>query len=196
MKLILTLLGILIPVISVAAMQSTDAIMEKDVFNMTGNTATAGSEQLQSSVGEMAIGQFNGEGMIQAGFFNDFVLPVPTATPTATITPTLVPTATPMAGFDGKLISKNYVYCAPNPSRGSIMNFVVHTAQACDIDVKMYTSTHKFVLSFEMASNQMEKITHHLYVGNLANGVYFMLVEARNKEGVEERLIKKVALIK
>lgn len=108
-----------------------------------------------------------------------------------------IPTPTPVASgdFDGQLISEKYTYCAPNPSRGEIMNYVVYTAQACEVELKMYTSTHRFVQSFNLHCPGPGKYEHRFYVGNLANGVYLMLVKAEGN-GRKEKVVKKVALIK
>lgn len=119
-----------------------------------------------------------------------------TATYFVTQTPTPTITATPLNEFEGKLISKKYTYTAPNPIRGDHMKFVVHVKEAVEIKVKMYTTTNKFVLSFDLNCSGPGKYEHREYVGNLANGAYLLLVKAKNSKGTTDRLIKKVALIK
>jgi hypothetical protein len=93
------------------------------------------------------------------------------------------------------MISENHTYCAPNPSRGETMNYVVNTARACEVEVKMYTSTHRFVQRFDLHCPGPGKYEHRFYVGNLANGVYLMMVKAQGNDRVE-KVVKKVALIK
>lgn len=176
--------------------QAASPEMNKSVFNMAGNTSTSNSHSLFTSIGEAIIGQFNGEAVFQAGYFNEFIVPVPTATVTPTITATLIPTATPLQDFDGKIIAKKYTYFAPNPARGRYFNFVVHVKQACEVECKLYTTSNRFVLSYQLTCPSPGKYEHREYVGNLANGVYLLLVKAKSDNGTKERLIKKLALIK
>ena len=61
--------------------------------------------------------------------------------------------------------------------------------------VAIYTH-YKFVLSFNMSCPGPGKHVQREYVGNLSNGVYLLLVKAKNNRGTNERLIKKIAIIK
>ncbi len=109
--------------------------------------------------------------------------------------PTPTPTKTPMPDFDGQIISKKYIYAAPNPVRGHHANIVIHTLQPADVSAKLYTTTNKEVLSFRRhyaPGEHWERIN----ISNLANGVYLLLVEARTNDGQEERVIKKIAIVK
>lgn len=118
-----------------------------------------------------------------------------TATPTATITPTVTPTPTPLVNFTGKIIDSNYIYAAPNPVRSHFANIVIFTNESAYITAKLFTTTNREVLSFNRNYSQgqhMERIN----ISNLANGVYLLLVKARNDSGVEEKVIKKIAIIK
>jgi len=117
---------------------------------------------------------------------------IATPTPTATVTATI----TPIDGFSGKLIDKKYTYFAPNPVRGKNMKFVVHVPRQCSIEGKLYTTSNKFVLSFNLDCPGAGKYEHEEYVGNLANGVYLLLVKAKSPDGTSERLVKKLGLIK
>lgn len=176
-------------------------VLEKSVMNMSGGNKTMSnaSQTLTSSnsIGEMLIGQGNGDVIVQAGFFNEFVMPTPTATPTPLPTSTPIPTATALQDFEGKIISKKYTYFAPNPVQGKTMNFVVWVKQACEIEAKLYTTTNRLVLSFNFTCPGEGKYEHQEYVGNLANGAYLLLVKAKTQDGkIKERLIKKMALIK
>ncbi|MEW6516325.1 MAG: hypothetical protein AB1439_05400 [candidate division FCPU426 bacterium] len=109
--------------------------------------------------------------------------------------PTPTPTKTPVPDFDGQIISKNYVYAAPNPIRGHIAKIHIMTLQPAEVSVKMYTITNKEVMSFNRnysTGMQIESVN----MSNLANGVYFLLVKARAANGAEEKVLKKIALIK
>lgn len=107
-----------------------------------------------------------------------------------------IATPTPIPNFNGKIISKDYVYCAPNPARGNYANVVIHTQQAADVNVKMFTTTNREVLSFGLSCPGQGKYTKQIYVGNIANGVYFLLVKATTRDGIEEKVKVKMALIK
>jgi hypothetical protein len=105
------------------------------------------------------------------------------------------PTMTPIPDFDGKIISKKHIYAAPNPIRGHIANIVIHTQQAAVVSGKLFTTHNREVLSFNRqyyTGKHIEKIN----VSNLANGVYLLLVTAKAMDGTEERVIKKIALVK
>ncbi len=115
---------------------------------------------------------------------------IPTPTPTITLTCT----STPVPGFDGRIISKKYIYAAPNPARGSHANIVIYTQQAADVSGILFTTSNQEVLSFRhhySAGKNVKRIN----ISNLANGVYLLLVKAR-AGGVEERVIKKIAIVK
>lgn len=120
----------------------------------------------------------------------------PTPLPTSTPTPTATPTITPIAGFSGKLLDKHYTYFAPNPVRGDHFKFVVHVPRECNLECKLYTTTHDYVLKFNLHCTGPGKYEHQEYVGNLANGVYLLLVKAESPDGTKERLVKKMGLIK
>ncbi|MCK5243207.1 T9SS type A sorting domain-containing protein [bacterium] len=114
-------------------------------------------------------------------------------TPTPTITPTS--TSTPVPGFDGRIISEKHIYAAPNPIRGHIANIVIFTNTSCEVSGKLFTTSNQEVLSFRRNYNIGKQI-EHINMSNLANGVYLLLITAKNSEGVEEKVIKKIALIK
>ncbi|MCK5243262.1 T9SS type A sorting domain-containing protein [bacterium] len=122
--------------------------------------------------------------------------PTPTTTTTPTITPTPTPRPTALAGFDGRIISKKHIYAAPNPIRGHIANIVIFTQQAAEVSVKLFTTSNQEVLSFRRHYGSAGKHTEKVNMSNLANGVYLLLVKAGNADGVEERVIKKIALVK
>lgn len=109
--------------------------------------------------------------------------------------PTPTPTKTPVPDFDGQIISKSYVYAAPNPIRGHIAKIHIMTLQPAEVSVKMFTTTNKEVMSFNRNYGTGMQI-ESLNMSNLANGVYFLLVKARAANGLEEKVIKKIALIK
>lgn len=184
-------------VLLLASLSSADeSVMKKSLFNIAGNVSDSNGHTLSSSIGEMVIGQSSAEMVLQAGYFNEFVIPIPTATVTPTITPTLIPTATPLQGFDGKYIAKKYTYTAPNPVRGRYANFNVRVQQACTVEVLVYTTSNQFVMSFNIDCSGEGLYQKQVFMGNLANGVYLFLVRAKVNGVEKERLVKKIALIK
>lgn len=125
-----------------------------------------------------------------------------TATPTAeshgtpTVTPTISATETPISDFEGRMISEKYTYTAPNPARGDYANFTIHVREACELKVKVYTTSNRYVMGFGLNCSAPGKYQKRVYMGNLANGVYLFLVKAKNSYGNHEKLIKKIGLIK
>lgn len=69
------------------------------------------------------------------------------------------------------------------------------TLQPAEVTVKVFTTTNKEVMSFNRNYSQGMQI-ETVNMSNLANGVYFLLVKARANNGLEEKVIKKIALIK
>lgn len=118
-----------------------------------------------------------------------------TATPTVTVTPTVTPIPTPLVGFQGRIIDADYIYAAPNPVRGHIANIVIFTNESARITAKLFTTTNREVLSFDRNYSQGQH-TERVNISNLANGVYLLLVKARNDSGIEEKVIKKIAIVK
>jgi len=105
------------------------------------------------------------------------------------------PTPTPIPGFKGKIISKKYIYAAPNPIRGHTANIHIYTKQPAEVSAKLFTTSNQEVLSFRRnygVGMNVERIN----MSNLANGVYLLLVKAKSAAGTEERVIKKLALVK
>ncbi|MCK5241731.1 T9SS type A sorting domain-containing protein [bacterium] len=109
--------------------------------------------------------------------------------------PTPTATRTPIPDFDGRIISKKYIYAAPNPIRGHIANIVIFTNTPAEVSGKLFTTSNQEVLSFRR-NYGVGKHTERINMSNLANGVYLLLIKAKNNDGVEERVIKKIALIK
>ncbi len=113
-----------------------------------------------------------------------------------TLPTTPTPTITPVSNFNGKVICKQHVYAAPNPARGQYANIVIVTAQAAEVSGKLFTTGNQEVLSFRRYYSGSGKQVERIFVNNLANGVYVLLVRARGADGTEERVIRKIAIIK
>lgn len=107
-----------------------------------------------------------------------------------------VPTPTPIPDFNNTIISEKYIYAAPNPIRGHIANIVIYTNQEAEVRVKIYTPQNREVLSFSKYYSSAGKHEERINISNLANGVYFLLVKAKNSNGLEEKVKKKIAIIK
>ncbi len=108
----------------------------------------------------------------------------------------LNPTPTPIPDFRGQIISANYVFCAPNPARGSFANLNIFTQQPAHIDVKIFTPGSQLVFSFTRDYADIGKHIERIDLHDLANGVYFILVKARNEQGAEEKVTYKMIWIK
>ncbi|MCD4812972.1 T9SS type A sorting domain-containing protein [bacterium] len=108
--------------------------------------------------------------------------------------PTATPTRTPVLGFEGQIISKDHIYAAPNPVRGHHANIVIYTQQPAEVSAKLFTTSNQEVLSFRRHYS-IGKHTERINISNLANGVYLLLVRAK-ANGKEERVIKKIAIVK
>ncbi|MCK5241933.1 T9SS type A sorting domain-containing protein [bacterium] len=129
------------------------------------------------------------------------LIPTPTITATVTATPiasmTFSPTVTitPLSNFAGRIISKNHIYAAPNPVRGHIANIVIFTNQPAEVSGKLFATSNQEVLSFRRYYGKGKNI-ERINISNLANGVYLLLIKAKGSDGTEERVIKKIAIVK
>ena len=168
-------------------------VVQPVVVNASGTTISGAGKNIINSVGESVIGQTWGEGFsIQTGFFNEyFILP-----PTPTVTPTITVTSTPIRTFNGEIISKKWVYAAPNPIRGSIAHIYFHLARAADIEIKVYTTSSQLVISKRWDMKPAGKNYWRWHMSNLANGVYIMRVKAKGADGRTTIVKKKIVLVK
>ncbi|MCD4812274.1 NHL repeat-containing protein [bacterium] len=117
----------------------------------------------------------------------------PTPTPTATVT------ATPMAldGFDGRIISKRYIYAAPNPIRGTVAKLHYILKEPASVEMKIFTTSNQLVVSYNMDHFNSGHFVKEWPCANISNGVYLMMITATSKvDGTKERVIKKIALVK
>ncbi|MCD4813011.1 T9SS type A sorting domain-containing protein [bacterium] len=177
---------------TVFAAQSANYILKDSVVNSGGNTQSTASRSVLSSVGETIVGQiWGGTTSSQAGFFNDYFI----APPTPTVTPTVTVTMTPIREFGGELITKKWVYAAPNPIRGHIGHIYFHLSEPADVEIKVYTTSNQLVISKRWDMRPAGKNYWQWNMSNLANGVYIMRVKAKN--GNRTTIVKKkIALIK
>ncbi|MCD4814716.1 T9SS type A sorting domain-containing protein [bacterium] len=189
---IITVIISLAPLTLYAA-QSANYMITESIINASGTTYTGSGKMMLDSLGEGAIGQSYGSVYsIQTGFFNDYyILP-----PTPTVTPTITVTGTPIRQFGSEVISKDWVYAAPNPIRGHIGHIYYHLAESADVEIKVYTTSNQFVISKRWDMRPAGKNYWQWNMSNLANGVYIMRVKARGINGRTTIVIKKIALIK
>jgi len=78
---------------------------------------------------------------------------------------------------------------------GDHANLVIHTKQPADVEVKIFTSTNQEVMTIRRNYPSPGRQAEKVYVGNLANGVYLVMVKAKGG-GVEERVVYKMAILK
>lgn len=167
--------------------------LEPVVVNAGGATLAGNSRNLLDSIGESIINQTWGQAFsFQAGFFNDYFL----QPPTPTVTPTVTVTSTPIRTFGGGLLSEEWVYAAPNPVRGNRANIVYHLAEPAEVEIKIFTTGSQLVISRKWDNAPAGENHWYWNTANIANGVYIMLVKARNHEGKTSRVVKKIALVK
>ena len=114
-----------------------------------------------------------------------------------TPTPTTIPTATPLAGFDGRIISKNHIYAAPNPIRGTLAKLHYVLKEPAQVEMKIFTTSNQWVITYNMDHANAGHFIKEWPCANMANGVYLMRILATSKvDGKKETVIKKIALIK
>jgi hypothetical protein len=107
----------------------------------------------------------------------------------------LIPTPTPLKNFEGRIIDPDYIYAAPNPVRGHYANIVIFTNESASITAKLFTTTNREVFSFDRNYSKGQH-AERINISNLANGVYLLLVKAKSDSGTEEKVIKKIAIVK
>lgn len=209
MKKVIVIITLLLAVLQTAWSENSSDFY---VVDTDGNNGNGNNHTNLNAIGEPIVGVVsNPDHVVGIGFLvsilqNSSAVPTSDTTPTITITFTHTPfvtktqtptiTVTPLDDYGRRLITPKYTYTAPNPVRGHHMKFVVHVQEAVEIEVKMFTTSNKFVLKFSMNCPGPGKYEHREYVGNLANGVYLLLVKAKNNSGKKDRLIKKIGLIK
>lgn len=198
-KIIVWIIGLGLLTSILYAMSSENMMVEDQVINSAGEMSSGVNVDLSDSIGESAIGQMTSENLaIQAGFYKDYYVevPTPTVTPTSTVTPIATITSTPILQFGGELIDEHYIYPAPHPIRGSHANIYYHLAEAADVvEIKVYTTTNRLVISKHWENVPAGKNYWQWHVANLANGAYLMLVKAK-RGNKKSRVIKKIAIIK
>ncbi len=192
---LLALTFLLVPALLQAAV-SDQHRLKPVVVNAGGTTVTGVNPQgtpraLLDSIGEPIIKQTWGSVFsIQAGFFNDYFI----LAPTPTVTPTVTVTSTPIRGFGGELLSEEWVFAAPNPIRGNRVNIVYHLAESAEVEIKIYTTTSKLVISKHWDSVPAGENHWYWNTSGIANGVYFLLVKAKG-QGRSTLIKKKIALV-
>lgn len=192
---LLALTCLLIPALLHAAVSDLHRL-EPVVVNASGRTLTGlaptGTPRaLLDSIGESVIKQTWGSVFsIQAGFFNDYFV----LAPTPTVTPTVTVTSTPIRGFGGELLSAEWVFAAPNPIRGNRANIVYHLAEPAEVEIKIFTTTSKLVISQHWDSVPAGENHWYWNTSGIANGVYFLLVKAKG-QGRSTLIKKKIALV-
>ncbi len=185
-RLLLILLIIAFPCLAQAGAQSEHYKLHSYVVNSAGTTHTAAGRQVFDTVGEAATGPQQGSGYaMQAGFFSDFYMPPPT--------PTI--TCTPIRTFGGEILSEGFVFAAPNPMRGNIGHIYFDLAMPAEVTMKIYTTTSNFVISKNWDNLPAGTNKWDWEMGNMSNGVYFLLITARSLNGKESRVTKKIAII-
>jgi len=183
-----------------AASESANYRLNESIVNAAGNTYSGSTARLYDSLGEPAIGQgFGSQYSIQAGFFNNYFLPPPTPTTTPTPEPTAPVTTTPLPSigdFQGQIVDPKYFYVAPNPARGTDVNFKFFLKQPAEVEIRIYTpqGSHVLTKSFNYYAQGWNTVVWN--ASGMANGVYFYVVEAK-VNGITEKLkVKKLALVK
>jgi hypothetical protein len=179
-------LAVLLAAIPLEAAQSANYKLHQTVIGSAGATRSASGKLLRDSGGEPNIGQSQGRTYsVQAGFFNEYFLPLPTPTSTCT----------PIRSFNGALLDENWVYAAPNPIRGR--RGVIHfdLAEAADVDLKIYTTQNQLVISQRWTSLAPGHTQWTWNADNIANGVYILYIKA-SAEGKSTTVKKKLALVR
>jgi hypothetical protein len=180
-------LGFLFSVQPVFAAKSEHFAINQNVVNSSGTTRTGSGKLLLDSLGETQTNQsFGNQFSIQAGFFNDYFLPAPTATVTVT----------PIRTFGDQIMSEHFVFAAPNPIRGTTGHLFFDISETAEITLKIFTVTNQLVISQHWESLQPGTNHWDWNTANLANGVYLLWIRARGMDGKTTTIVKKAALIK
>jgi len=183
----LVVLGLLFTVQPVQAAKSGRFAINQYVINSSGTTRTGSGKLLRDSLGEAQIDQSYGKQFsIQAGFFNEYFLPAPTATVTVT----------PIRTFGDQIMSEHYIYAAPNPIRGVVGHLYFDIAEPAEVTLKIFTVSNQLVISQHW--DGLPPGTNHWdwNAANMANGVYLLWLRAKGADGKTTTVVKKIALIK
>lgn len=169
------------------------------VVDTAGNTYTGTNERLFDAIGQVVIGQMWGSGhSIRSGFFKQFLAeqPTPTVTPTQSNPATLTATPTVIRQFGGEILAHEYVKAAPNPIRGNEGKIYFDLAMPAEIELKIFTPHNQLVLSRHWDQLPAGKNMWTWQIGDLANGVYLLRLQARNAQGKTTAVLRKLIVIK
>ena len=194
----LVFLNLCLASISLAS-QSTHYQLWPVVADAAGNTLSSPAHGVQNSVGQPSSRYSSASAYsLQAGYLNDYSLPVPAATITPTFAPTktVTVTSTPIRNFGGNILSPDFVYAAPNPIRGREGKIYFELAMPAEVELKIYTTQNQFVLSQHWDQLPAGRNLWVWHAGNMANGVYLLYVKARSSQGRTNVVTKKLILIK
>jgi hypothetical protein len=170
-----------------AGQSSASYHLDQFILGSVGNTQSGTGKIVHNNGGEALVGQSWSRNMsIQAGYFNDYFLPAPTPTVTCT----------PIRTFGDELLDFNYVYAAPNPIRGNQANIVYHLAKSAEVEIKIFTTTSKLVISKHWDSVPAGENHWYWNTTGIANGVYFLFINARGSDGKATTIKKKIAFIR
>lgn len=106
------------------------------------------------------------------------------------------PTPT-LGGFNGAVISGEYTYVYPNPTRKSPAKFSIYSLEPARITLKIYNISSQLVYSRELDHNVAGNIEIHWDFANIANGVYIYKITAAGlQSGKKESVTKKLAIVR
>jgi len=133
----------------------------------------------------------------QAGGITPTFTPTITSTPGPTATPTPIPpTPLPTApSISGQIIDAKYFMVAPNPVRGTDVNFKFYLKQSAEVEIRIYTPQGSHVLTKPFNFYPQGWNSTIWNATGMANGVYVYIAEAK-ANGITEKLKKYLALVK
>ena len=90
---------------------------------------------------------------------------------------------------------KESTFCYPNPARGSVSHIQLYVTKSATVKVTIYNANEKPVLRFSKKMDADEKYTYNWDIKNIANGVYFALVDVKYAGGGKDKKILKIAVL-
>lgn len=90
---------------------------------------------------------------------------------------------------------KRSTYCYPNPARGGVSHIQVYVNQQADMTMVIYNVAEKPVFRVKDRLRAGEKSPYDWNLRNVANGVYFALIEVKYDNGKKDKKILKIAVL-
>ncbi len=90
---------------------------------------------------------------------------------------------------------KKSTYCYPNPARSGYSKIQVYVSSRAEMKMVIYNAAEKPVFRLKRSMRDGEKFTYKWNLKNVANGIYFAMVQVKYSNGDEQKKLLKIAVL-